>query len=192
MKCMVTGHRPNKLNSEYDYNGPITCFLKNNITRIIREKKPVLAISGMAIGVDTLFAMICLNEGIPLLAAVPFEGQESKWPKKARDLYYKLLNDPLTNVHIVCSGPYLPYKMQLRNIWMADQLVKDDFAIAVFDGSKGGTANCVKYLKSKKKKIIRIDPSIMKYEKPEIQKINTVLSLDEKMGIIDEGKRYNL
>ena len=36
---------------------------------------------------------------------------------------------------------------------------KTDILIAVWDGSKGGTANCVRYMKKLGKEIIRIDPS---------------------------------
>jgi uncharacterized phage-like protein YoqJ len=44
--------------------------------------------------------------------------------------------------------------MQIRNEWMVDRC---DKLIAVWDGSKGGTGNCVDYAKSVNKDIFRID-----------------------------------
>jgi uncharacterized phage-like protein YoqJ len=43
---------------------------------------------------------------------------------------------------IVCEGGYHPDKLQKRNIWMVD---RSTAVLALWDGSKGGTANCVKY-----------------------------------------------
>jgi len=48
--------------------------------------------------------------------------------------------------------------MNERNIWMVDNC---DFLISVWDGTSGGTKNCVDYAISKKKDIIRIDPKNM-------------------------------
>lgn len=45
--------------------------------------------------------------------------------------------------------------MQKRNEYMVDLA---DRVIAVWDGSKGGTATCVKYAEKVGKEIIRIEP----------------------------------
>lgn len=45
--------------------------------------------------------------------------------------------------------------MQKRNEYMTDN---SDIVIAVWDGSKGGTANCVRYAKKLNKEIIVINP----------------------------------
>ena len=39
-----------------------------------------------------------------------------------------------------------------------------DFCIAVWDGSPGGTANCVNYIKLKRKPLLLIDPTTLKEE----------------------------
>jgi nucleoside 2-deoxyribosyltransferase len=46
--------------------------------------------------------------------------------------------------------------MQDRNIWMVDHC---DALIAVWDGTSGGTANCVGYAKRVGKPIVYIDPT---------------------------------
>jgi uncharacterized phage-like protein YoqJ len=45
--------------------------------------------------------------------------------------------------------------MQDRNIWMVDHC---DALIAVWDGTSGGTANCVRYAQKVGKPIVFIDP----------------------------------
>ena len=50
--------------------------------------------------------------------------------------------------------------MQKRNEYMVDLA---DRVIAVWDGSKGGTANCVKYAEKVGKEIIRIEPYNREY-----------------------------
>ena len=48
-------------------------------------------------------------------------------------------------------------KMQTRNEWMVNHC---DKLIAVWNGSDGGTGNCVNYAKSINKEIIYINPDL--------------------------------
>lgn len=108
----------------------------------------------MALGVDTLAAEVCLENNIPLVAAIPFKGQENIWPKESREKYYSIL-EQCEYVEYICDPGYAPWKMNRRNEWMVDHSNK---LIAVFDGSKGGTFNCIQYALKKKKEIVYIDP----------------------------------
>lgn len=110
---------------------------------------PTFMISGMALGIDTLWAKLAIERDTPLIAAIPFNGQESVWPKESRDLYHELLKQAYEIVVIGGDG-YSKEKMQKRNEWMVDNC---DVLVAVTDDSPGGTANCIKYAKSKKKYI---------------------------------------
>lgn len=56
---------------------------------------------------------------------------------------------------LVSDEEYKPWLMQKRNEYMVDLA---DKVIAVWDGSKSGTANCVKYAEKTGKGIIRINP----------------------------------
>ncbi len=47
--------------------------------------------------------------------------------------------------------------MQKRNEWMVDNC---DMLVAVWDGTDGGTYNCIDYAKRMKKPRILIDPNI--------------------------------
>lgn len=158
----VTGHRPNKLNNEYNMDGPCSLYIKNSISQIIKEEKPTKLISGMALGVDMIFAMIAIENNLPLIAAVPFVGQEKIWPQKSQKIYNDILSYAKTEKIIVCEGGYSAYKMQKRNEYMVNNC---DKIIAVFDGSDGGTGNCVKYAKTINKEIIIVDPNGYKKNK---------------------------
>lgn len=150
-----TGHRPDKLNREYDLKGPLTKSIAEEVYKAFDAVKPDVVISGMALGFDMIIAICAIKKGIKLHAAVPFAGQEKKWPEESQKLYNGILRRA-GEVTIVCEGGYAAYKMQHRNQWMVDNSEK---VIACWDGSDGGTKNCVDYvLKFPKKEIIRIDP----------------------------------
>lgn len=157
----VTGHRPAKLGG-FD---PLPTTPKGRLQQWIRDElegrlvalqdehgAALQAISGMALGVDQWFAEACRSLSIPFIAAIPFDGQETPWPWPARAKYAELLADA-REVVVVSGGGYGPWKMQARNRWMVDRA---DILLAVWDGSSGGTAHCVKYAMSQDRKIDRI------------------------------------
>lgn len=154
MIISFTGHRLDKI-------GPIT--LDNpkykkiylNTEKVLKELNPEKAISGMAVGYDQIAAVICIRLGIPLVAAIPFVGQENVWPEKAKKTYYNIL-EKCDEKHIVSEGGYAAYKLQARNEWMVNH---SNIIIAAFDGSSGGTANCIKYAEKHNKQIINIYPN---------------------------------
>jgi uncharacterized phage-like protein YoqJ len=159
MIVATSGHRPDKLpNKETGYKlpNPTYIYVCQQIEKQLLKLKPEKCISGMALGVDQYFASVCIKLGIPFIAAVPFEGQEKMWPQSSQSIYNKLLSKAAERV-VVCPGGYSAHKMQLRNEWMVDQC---DLLLAVWDGSQGGTGNCVKYAQSVKKEIVFINPRL--------------------------------
>lgn len=154
MIVAFTGHRPNKLGG-YKIPNPTYYSVYRHLEKTLKELKPEKAISGMALGVDQWAAMICVNLGIPFIAAVPFPGQECKWPEQSQRIY-KLLLKKADDIVMVNDAPFAASKLQKRNEWMVDQC---DQLIAVYNGTEGGTHNCVKYAEKQGKKIIRIDPT---------------------------------
>lgn len=156
MDICITGHRPDKLYG-YDLNDYRWQLLKNRIAKYLIDYKCKTFRCGMALGVDTIAAMACIDliesgHKIEIIACIPFAGQESRWPYQSRKMYYELLEKCSDKV-IVCDGGYQPYKMQQRNIYMVD---RSDLVLAVWDGSSGGTGNCVAYAQSKDKVIINL------------------------------------
>ncbi len=156
MIVAFTGHRPDKLGGYGKVN-----LLRDQIMYLIadqldvwkRADPKIRGITGMALGVDQWAALCCTRVGfIPYVAAIPFAGQESQWPLESQELYRQLLSHA-EQVVTVSSGGYAASKMQRRNEWMVDHC---DQLLAVWDGSPGGTANCIGYALAKKKPITYI------------------------------------
>lgn len=163
LKIAITGHRPNKLGNDYNLTSDLVKKIKYKIVSemeaIINDNvgKKFILITGMALGIDTLFAHIAIEKRLKFIAAIPCIGQEAMWRDEARKLYHKILKDERCIVHMVTNKPYDLKCMNLRNEWMVDNC---DVLIAVWDGTSGGTANCVKYAKSKNKNIKPCDNNI--------------------------------
>jgi len=149
-----TGHRPQKLGGFTIPNKTFNYVCKAAEEILIKER-PDKIITGMALGWDTWLAQISHKLGVPFIAAIPFIGQESMWPNASKELYRELLTKSF-EVVIVSDGGYSPQKMMARNEWMVDH---SDKVLAVWDGTNGGTGNCVRYAQKIGKEIIRIDPS---------------------------------
>ncbi len=150
-----TGHRPNKFggfNEPNPVRDALKASLRETLTYYKTEHPDLLCISGMALGFDQWAAEICIELSIPFTAAVPFAGQESKWPASSQGPYRALCSRAF-NVHIVCEGGYAPWKMQRRNEWMIDHA---DLVIAAWNGTPGGTENAVDYAHSKKKPVYNL------------------------------------
>lgn len=141
-----TGHRPAKLGG-YAHHNPARKIIQQKIydllTNPIEGCQVTKAISGMALGVDQWAAQVCVDLGIPFVAAVPCADHSLIWPDDAKGEYNRLLS-LASEVVVVSDGPYRHAVMQIRNEWMVDN---SDLLIAVWDGSKGGTANCIRYAK---------------------------------------------
>ena len=140
---MVTGHRPQKIGG-YRTPNPTEQWVRKALNAVLRGYQrrfgeDLSVISGMAQGADTIFLEEALALGIRSYAAVPFEGQESNWPPPAQERHRKLL-EQCVEVFTVCEPGYAAWKMFERNHFLVD---KADFAVAVWDGSEGGTGHTV-------------------------------------------------
>lgn len=153
MKIAITGHRPDKLGG-YGDNNPVEHWVKEHLRVVFDHFRPEYIWSGMALGTDQWAAEVAVDRGYPFKAAVPFKGQESRWPLDSR-LHYGRLLEAAQEVVIVTEGDYAVWKMQRRNEYMVDRA---DLVVAVWDGSDGGTANCVKYALDQGKQVVVIDP----------------------------------
>lgn len=153
MIVAFTGHRPDKLGG-YKLPNPTYSYVCQRIEQALLELKPDTVISGMALGVDQWAANIAHKLGIPFIAAVPFIGQEKMWPAASQSIYNKLIK-LASEVVIVSPGGYSAAKMQFRNEWMVD---RSNQVIAIWDGTNGGTGNCVAYATDIGRQIYRINP----------------------------------
>ncbi|MFS0841191.1 SLOG family protein [Paenibacillus sp. 1P03SA] len=143
-----TGHRPSKLGG-YNENNPVMQYVKRELAAKIDAaiaNGHKTFISGMALGVDTVAAEIVLarrstGSSIRLIAAIPFSGQENRWNEESR-VHWANIVQAADGVFYVNAPGYAAWKMQTRNEWMVD---RSSLVIAVWDGTSGGTGNCVKY-----------------------------------------------
>ncbi len=148
-----TGHRPEKVGG-YIVPNPTSLRICDEIYYRLLEIKPSLVLTGMALGVDTWAAWICVSLGIPFVAVIPFKGQESKWNEKDKKVYFELL-EQASEVKYISEPGYAAWKMYKRSMWMVDN---SNGMIAVYDGSLGGTHNCVQYAKRKDREVFLIKP----------------------------------
>ena len=153
---MIIGFSGHRKIGGYVYPNPIYNKVYQETEKYLLELKPEKVISGFAIGYDQIAAHISYKLKISVIAAVPFIGQELNWPKPVQEKYHAMLK-LAERVEIVSKDGYAAYKMQVRNEWIVNNC---DLLLACFDGSKGGTYNCIEYAKSKNKPIIVIEPKI--------------------------------
>lgn len=146
--CCFSGHRAEKLPWKYNEDDPQCRTLKLALDDLIRtayETGYRRFLSGMATGIDTLCAETVLamrseHPDIILEAAIPFLGQERKWPSAMQDRYRRLVN--ACDFTTVLSDTYNSGCMMARNRYMVD---RSSLLIAVYDGRRGGTYNTVRY-----------------------------------------------
>lgn len=156
-----TGHRPDKITmgGRNAYDAAVHARLVELAVAVLKQPRPKVVISGMALGWDTALADAAVELDIDLWAYIPFIGQEKRWPEASQAHYTRLLT--LAEKVVVCSeGGYAAWKMQVRNKRMVDDC---DRLLALWNGSDGGTANCVRYARERGRKIVNLWPSWMKY-----------------------------
>ena len=113
------------------------------------RRRPRKAISGMALGWDTAWALAALDLGVPLIAAIPFPEQDSRWGWRDKSTYRFLLARA-ESAH-VCNPRYARDAFQWRNVWMVNNSYR---SVAMWDGrTSGGTWNYLTYAKSQRHEI---------------------------------------
>jgi uncharacterized phage-like protein YoqJ len=142
----ITGHRPEGI--------PLNFPIVTELRRAYDELGVTHVIQGMAAGVDLTSAYAAWLSQIPYTCAKPWSGHE---PRVAdRELYRKVIEHAAEVVNVQTYDKYPgAWVYQVRNEWMVDHA---QLVIAVWDGSAGGTGNCVKYALKQKKHIYRINP----------------------------------
>lgn len=149
-----TGHRPDKLGGMYAAVNPRRDRIFARLKDAITSNAVTHGIIGMARGVDQWAGCACVTLQIPFTAAIPFTGQEKCWTPAEQKEYHDLL--AWANKIEVVAQDDTVNAYHARNRWM---VLHSDLLIAVFDGSPGGTAHCVKYAAGVGRRILFVDPS---------------------------------
>jgi uncharacterized phage-like protein YoqJ len=156
MILSVTGHRPDKLGG---YKTEIFSALTGFAITMLLELEPDKIITGMALGWDQAVACASIELDIPYIAAIPCYGQEKVWQKRYQD-GYKFLKENANEIVITSKTPFFSACMQIRNEWMVDN---SDKLLALWNGTHGGTYNCLSYAKQKNKEVINVWSYWMKF-----------------------------
>lgn len=171
----ATGHRPSKVDNAYELNHPkaleIISLLKEKLKELTIDKYGVVqydeieCISGMALGMDMYFAeaVLELRKEYPqfkLIAAVPCTGHSLNWPKSSQFTHARIC-DAADEYVLVTNAPFKPYLMQVRNEYMVNRA---DEIISLWDGTSGGTGNCINYALKQGKPILNLHPKTYVWE----------------------------
>lgn len=150
----VTGHRPQSLDGDFDYKSNLWEEIYRWFDRTYSFYRPEKVLSGMALGVDTIAAKCAVDLEVPLVACIPFKGQDSRWGNKAKKRYKWLLDNASEIIYtddwwehfrdIKFNSVY--QKLMFRNMFMVDHC---DTLLGVFNGNSGGTKHCIDYAVSK-------------------------------------------
>lgn len=144
----ITGHRPGKIFSYAEAEYELVRFYVS----LFERHRPKEILSGMALGADMAAAEAATVLSIPWHAQIPCDNQECRWPAASQQRYRQLLTYAASQV-IVTPGPYNSYCMQARNKHMVDNC---QIVLAIWDGSAGGTGNCVVYARQQKRPVINV------------------------------------
>jgi uncharacterized phage-like protein YoqJ len=126
-------------------------------------------ISGLALGFDTALAEAAVKLKLPLVAAVPFEGQEAFWNDKQQKRYHELRKLAVEVVVVSdlsrteASGKETAAAYHARDKWMVDNC---DLVVALYcqeKKKKSGTGVTVRYAESINKTIKNLWSSFVKH-----------------------------
>lgn len=113
----------------------------------------------MALGTDMFAAEIVLElkekfRDITLTAVLPCRTQAARWNKEAITRYEHILTK--CDKVIVLQEEYTPSCMHKRNLYMVEH---SDGAIAVWNGTEGGTANTIRFATDRRLPVTVLDPT---------------------------------
>lgn len=157
----VTGHRPQRLGG-FSPNNPLMQAIKTRLSALLSQLHDhgfeVIGISGMALGVDQAFARACLALSIPFHAYIPFPGQERIWPTHSQLAYQRLLGQASACV-VVCHEALSSHDVRRALLARNSAMVADaQAAIAIWDGSPGGTADAVRKFRAANRPLLMLHP----------------------------------
>lgn len=161
-RIMVTGHRPQKLGTDAE-GRKRQLWVRERLDALVVQLSEDFpgwhAMTGMALGVDTWWALACLERGVPYAAAIPFPNQARLWRHEDAMLYEHLLQNA-DETHLLSHAEPLNRRdaadMLLdRNAFMVG---RSDRAVAVWNGSSGGTSHAVKLIQGNRMPCYWLNP----------------------------------
>lgn len=146
-----TGHRPDKLGGySFEVYSRVVDVAKEWMEKNLSSN--ALVISGGALGWDQALADAAFALELDVSLYLPFPGFEDRWPSSSRKTLYNQIYQ-CRSYQFISEGPYAGYKMQLRNEAMVNA---SDLVLALWNGTSGGTANCIAYANKVGKPIVNL------------------------------------
>lgn len=140
---VITGHRSEKIAD--------VRRVREAVRASLIEAQPDVVVCGMANGFDLYAGHEAVNLGFNVWCAKPWAGHK---PRKGDEPLYNAITmfaEKIVDVDL--SERYLgPWLYQKRNEWMVNQ---GTHILAYWDGSSGGTKNCLDYNRRTKKLRVR-------------------------------------
>ena len=160
--CSFTGHRPHKLpwgrNEDDERCVATRKAMAGQIEALHRLRGVTDYYSGMADGTDLFAALAVLDlkeicPDIRLHCILPYPGQCDRWPEPARERYHAILDR--ADEAFTLSRHYYDGCLMARNKHLVDAA---GYLLAVYDGTRGGTAATIAYARQLGRTVIVIDP----------------------------------
>lgn len=159
-----TGHRPDKVGGYDPKDNPtkrmVISRLIEAVLDAVEDRGVYYFITGMALGTDTWAAevVLALKEHYPnikLICAIPCENQTGVWKDPEDVAKWQKIVNKADYTYQITSKTYEEARwcLDARNEWMVDH---SRGVIAVYDGSRGGTRNCLYYAGRRRRPVIRI------------------------------------
>ena len=173
VRVALTGHRPNKIFNSLPYSEvnyqKLVSFCKHACSHLGSKHGEFRVTSGMALGFDQAFADAAQELKIPVMAAVPFKGQERLWPASSQKRYNRLIAGS-TKVHVCTEVDLENYSEVVKALHSRNEvMIKHcDILVALYNGDQsGGTAHAVRSAQAAGKEVINIWDQWVKYrDKP--------------------------
>jgi hypothetical protein len=153
----VVGHRwlPDAAASAF-----VASRCREHLRAVADDARPVIALSALAAGSDTLFAEAAVGLGIPLVAVRPFDRYADDFTTAvARDAYRELWSCADRRVRLAYrSRSQEAYRAAMR--WVVE---RSDVLLAIWDGrpatEPGGTADTVAHALALGRSVLHVDPA---------------------------------
>lgn len=156
-RLMVTGHR-----DLHGHSASVSVVLHDLLARMRARRPKLIAVSGMAVGTDLIFAEAALNLDIPLIAAVPLPNQSDPWPRPVADRWERAIAQAVRRVEVWQEPGYkasgVPAKLHQRNLWLLDH---SEAIVAVWDGRQegSGTWKTIREARRRGRSLMILDPA---------------------------------
>ena len=167
--CSFTGHRPHKFPWRYNETDSRCTALKTALAEQITslaEAGVTAYYGGGADGVDCWATLVVLelkkkNPALNLHLILPHQRQADKWSDSAQERYRFILSQADSLEYV--SHDYYDGCMLDRNRRLVDAA---DLLLAVYNGERrGGTAATVRYARKLGRRVIIVDPILLKIVK---------------------------